>query len=53
MGDLSGKFGGLEGVTQFEDAYNDTNLPLFGYNSIIGRSVVIQKKQKNARWACR
>ncbi|XP_052836220.1 LOW QUALITY PROTEIN: uncharacterized protein LOC128252495 [Drosophila gunungcola] len=52
MGDLSGKFGGLEGVTQFEDAYNDTNLPLFGYNSIIGRSVVIQKKQKNARWAC-
>jgi len=53
MGDLSGKFGGLEGVTQFENAYNDTNLPLFGYNSIIGRSVVIQKKQKNARWACR
>ncbi|XP_017091861.2 uncharacterized protein Rsod [Drosophila bipectinata] len=52
MGDLSGKFGGLEGVTQFEDSYNDTNLPLFGYNSIIGRSVVIQKRQKNARWAC-
>jgi len=23
MGDLSGKFGGLEGVTQFEDAYNN------------------------------
>ncbi|XP_070142466.1 LOW QUALITY PROTEIN: uncharacterized protein Rsod, partial [Drosophila kikkawai] len=52
MGDLSGKFGDLKGVTHFEDSYNDTHLPLFGYNSIIGRSVIIQKRQKNARWAC-
>lgn len=53
MGDLSGKFGRLNGLTQYEDAYNDTNLPLFGYNSIIGRSVVIHKQQRDARWACR
>ncbi|XP_037950401.1 uncharacterized protein LOC119681315 [Teleopsis dalmanni] len=52
MGDLSGKFGTLEKLTQYEDAFNDTSLPLFGYNSIIGRSVVIHKKQRNARWAC-
>ncbi|XP_034664777.1 uncharacterized protein LOC117899105 isoform X1 [Drosophila subobscura] len=52
LGDLSGKFGGLNGLTQYEDSYNDTNLPLFGYNSIIGRSVVIHKHQRNARWAC-
>ncbi|XP_002020566.2 uncharacterized protein LOC6594740 [Drosophila persimilis] len=52
LGDLSGKFGGLNGLTQYEDSYNDTNLPLFGYNSIIGRSVVIHKQQRNARWAC-
>ncbi|XP_030370724.1 uncharacterized protein LOC115621265 [Scaptodrosophila lebanonensis] len=52
MGDLSGKFGVLNGLMQYEDSYNDTNLPLFGYNSIIGRSVVIHKKERNARWAC-
>ncbi|XP_068153414.1 uncharacterized protein Rsod [Drosophila tropicalis] len=52
MGDLSGKYGGLNGLTQYEEAYNDTNLPLFGYNSIIGRSVVIHKQKRNARWAC-
>lgn len=52
MGDLSGKFGTLDELVQYEDAYNDTNLPLFGYNSVIGRSVVIHKKRRNARWAC-
>ncbi|XP_064552755.1 uncharacterized protein Rsod [Drosophila montana] len=52
MGDLSGKFGRLNGLTHYEDAYNDTYLTLFGYSSIIGRSVVIHKQLKNARWAC-
>ncbi|KAL9892126.1 superoxide dismutase family protein Rsod isoform 1-T1 [Glossina fuscipes fuscipes] len=52
LGDLSGKFGTLEAMTQFEGAFNDTNLPLFGMNSIIGRSVIIHKKKRNARWAC-
>lgn len=52
MGDLSGKFGTLDNYTHYETFYNDTNLPLFGYESIIGRSVVIHKKEKNLRWAC-
>lgn len=52
LGDLSGKFGTLDGVTMYEQAYNDTRLPLFGYESIIGRSIVVHKKEKNRRWAC-
>lgn len=52
MGDLSGKFGTLDHLTEYMDAYNDTNLPLFGYESILGRSIVIHKKEKNVRWAC-
>ncbi|XP_061393687.1 uncharacterized protein LOC133329207 [Musca vetustissima] len=52
MGDLSGKFGTLDKLTQYEGFFNDTQLPLFGINSIIGRSVVIHKKRRNARWAC-
>ncbi|XP_049808255.1 uncharacterized protein LOC126251704 isoform X3 [Schistocerca nitens] len=52
MGDLSGKFGTLDGLTSLNSAFNDTHLPLFGPYSIIGRSVVINKKNKNHRWAC-
>lgn len=52
MGDLSGKFGTLDGFKSYETTFNDTNLPLFGYESILGRSVVIHKKEKNTRWAC-
>ena len=49
MGDLSGKFGTLEGRRRYFAAYNDTLLPLFGPRSIIGRSIVVHKKEKNAR----
>ncbi|XP_062551258.1 uncharacterized protein LOC134216338 [Armigeres subalbatus] len=52
LGDLSGKFGTLDGVSMYEQAYNDTRLPLYGYESIIGRSIVVHKKEKNRRWAC-
>lgn len=52
MGDLSGKFGTLDGYEEFETSYNDTQLPLFGYESVIGRSIVVHKKEKNLRWAC-
>lgn len=52
MGDLSGKFGTLDGLTDYIDSYNDTILPLFGYESILGRSIVIHKKDRNIRWAC-
>ncbi|XP_012281553.1 uncharacterized protein LOC105700357 [Orussus abietinus] len=52
MGDLSGKFGTLENRKRYRAVYNDTMLPLFGPRSILGRSVVIHKKDKDLRWAC-
>eukprot|EP00095_Tigriopus_kingsejongensis_P007890 snap_masked-scaffold720_size106930-processed-gene-0.10 protein:Tk07890 transcript:snap_masked-scaffold720_size106930-processed-gene-0.10-mRNA-1 annotation:"hypothetical protein L798_15715" len=52
IGDLSGKYGSLDGRNEFRGIFNDTNLPLFGVNSIVGRSVVIHKKYKAQRWAC-
>jgi len=52
MGDLSGKFGLLNGLVSLDAVYNDTNLPLFGTHAILGRSVIIHKKDKNMRWTC-
>ncbi|XP_031842214.1 uncharacterized protein Rsod isoform X2 [Nomia melanderi] len=52
MGDLSGKFGTLENRKRYTSAFNDTMLPLFGLRSVLGRSIVIHKKEKNLRWAC-
>lgn len=52
IGDLSGKFGPLDGLKEYETSYNDSRLPLFGYESIIGRSIVIHKREKMLRWAC-
>ena len=49
MGDLSGKFGTLENRKKYSTVYNDTMLPLFGLRSILGRSIVIHKKDKNTR----
>ena len=52
IGDLSGKYGLLAGRRNIREIYNDTNLPLFGENSIVGRSIVVHKKYKAQRWAC-
>jgi hypothetical protein len=52
MGDLSGKFGLLDGLVSLDAVYNDSKLPLFGTHAILGRSVIIHKKNKNMRWAC-
>jgi hypothetical protein len=52
MGDLSGKFGLLNGLVSLDAVYNDTQLPLFGTHAILGRSIIIHKKDKNMRWAC-
>ncbi|CAH0556110.1 unnamed protein product [Brassicogethes aeneus] len=51
MGDLSGKFGSLDNQTIYKTHYNDSMLPLFGPRSILGRSVVIHKKD-TSRAAC-
>ena len=52
VGDLSGKYGVLRDMEDMRGVYNDTNLPLYGPNSIVGRSIVVHKKEKGARWAC-
>nr|CAH7717996.1 unnamed protein product [Callosobruchus chinensis] len=51
MGDLSGKFGSLDNRTAYNTYYNDTLLTLFGPRSVLGRSIVIHKKDTR-RWAC-
>ncbi|RXG69330.1 Superoxide dismutase [Cu-Zn], partial [Armadillidium vulgare] len=33
-------------------SYNDSNLQLFGVNSILGRSVLIHKQEQSERWFC-
>lgn len=36
LGDLSGKFGTLDNEVNFMTQYNDTSLPLFGYETVLG-----------------
>ncbi|XP_069140703.1 uncharacterized protein [Argopecten irradians] len=52
VGDLSNKYGMLNGLTDLNIARIDSNLPLFGVNSVIGRSVVIHKQMGGSRWVC-
>lgn len=53
IGDLSAKYGTLESLTEKSEIYEDWNLPLFGENSIVGRSVVIHRNDtNNSRWVC-
>lgn len=52
LGDLSGRFGSLDHLTDYKSSFNDTSISLYGYQSILGRSVVISKRGKNQRWAC-
>ncbi|XP_033633034.1 uncharacterized protein LOC117294642 isoform X1 [Asterias rubens] len=49
VGDLSGKFGLLTGHDNFNETFYDWNLPLYGQNSVIGRSLVIHKSAGD-RW---
>ncbi|KAJ8264487.1 hypothetical protein GJAV_G00149720, partial [Gymnothorax javanicus] len=51
VGDLSSKHGSLGPTENFEDSFTDFNLPLFGNNSIVGRSVVIHF-ENGSRFAC-
>ncbi|GAB6022615.1 hypothetical protein CHUAL_006711 [Chamberlinius hualienensis] len=52
VGDLSGKYGTLEDADSIMIEDVDLNLPLQGPNSIIGRSTVLHKKEKDERWIC-
>ncbi|XP_026160139.1 uncharacterized protein cusr [Mastacembelus armatus] len=51
IGDLSAKHMSLEGKNNVDMVFKDFNLPLFGQNSIVGRSVVIHQTD-GARYAC-
>ncbi|XP_040296699.1 uncharacterized protein LOC121008312 isoform X2 [Bufo bufo] len=50
-GDLSGRHGTLHGLKNFTAMLIDWNLPMFGNNSIVGRSVVIYESGGSA-WVC-
>lgn len=52
VGDLSGKHGLLDGKSMQRLEFTDLNLPIHGQYGIIGRSVVIHKKEKAFRWTC-
>ena len=53
IGDISGKFGMLDGMASYNFTYYDPNLPMFGVNSIVGRSMVIHKNLPGGpRWIC-
>lgn len=51
MGDLSAKHMSLTGKNEVDVVFTDFNLPLFGQNSIVGRSVVIHRTD-GARYVC-
>lgn len=51
MGDLSSKHMSLVGKNTVDMVFTDFNLPLFGHNSIIGRSVVIHQTD-SSRYVC-
>ena len=40
---MSGKYGPFSGLDNVSSKYSDSNLPLFGPNSILGRSIVIHR----------
>lgn len=52
LGDLSGRFGALDRRVDYKASFNDTSISLYGYQSIVGRSIVIFKREKHRRWAC-
>lgn len=54
IGDLSGKYGSFYNLTHYNKVHIDYHLPLFGKNSIHGRSIVIHKMKVmgSSRWVC-
>lgn len=55
IGDLSAKYGSFLNRNERVYSSSDWNLPLFGKNSVVGRSMVIHhlKSDGNKRWVCR
>lgn len=51
IGDISNKFGSLENRDAISETYTDWNMPLFGINSIVGRSIVLHLSVDSSRYA--
>uniref|UniRef100_A0A3Q0SDA7 Superoxide dismutase copper/zinc binding domain-containing protein n=1 Tax=Amphilophus citrinellus TaxID=61819 RepID=A0A3Q0SDA7_AMPCI len=47
MGDISGKFGMLNGQNNFEAVYTDPNMLMSGPYSIVGRSLVVHNEVRD------
>jgi Cu/Zn superoxide dismutase len=45
VGDRSGKYGNLDELKSVKEVHNDTSLPMYGLASIIGRSVVLHRRE--------
>lgn len=52
LGDLSGKFPSIGATEMKNESFTDNQMTLFGYNSVIGRSIVIRDKQSTKHLAC-
>ncbi|XP_061130051.1 uncharacterized protein cusr [Syngnathus typhle] len=52
IGDLSGKFGLLTDLNESQAMYVDSNLPLTGPHSVVGRSVVLHYSSNGSRLQC-
>jgi hypothetical protein len=52
VGDLSGKHGNFGGSATQVQTYTDSNLPLTGQYSVVGRSVVLHAAANGTRLAC-
>lgn len=50
VGDLSSKFGQLAGFKVIHTVFNDTNMPLYGPTSVVGRSFVLNRAADNERY---
>ena len=51
MGDLSGRYGGLNDKDTYSYTTPDANLPLYGLHTILGRSIVIHAND-GSRFVC-
>ena len=52
VGDLSGKYGKLTDLDEFENEVFDPMITLFGKNSVVGRTVIIHNSPRPTRWTC-
>ncbi|XP_055337780.1 uncharacterized protein LOC129587863 [Paramacrobiotus metropolitanus] len=52
VGDLSGKYGSLSGLSSYDRQAFDENLPLAGLNSVVGRSVGVRQSLESRSLAC-